>query len=133
MNVIVDTSVWSLALRRKSGQITPPVEKLIDLIQKEENIFLLGVILQELLQGIKFLKDFSHLIEKLSPFPLIEPNRKDYIDAARLRNHCSSKGTQAGTVDFLIASICIRYNCCLLTTDQDFKSIAGCSTLKLLK
>ncbi|MBI1820155.1 MAG: PIN domain-containing protein [Nitrospirae bacterium] len=133
MNVIVDTSVWSLALRRKSSQTTPPVEKLTDLIQNEENIFLLGVVLQELLQGIKFSKDFARLLEQLFPFPLIEPHRKDYIEAARLRNHCSSKGVQAGTIDFLIASICIRYDCYLLTTDHDFNSIAGCSTLKLLK
>ncbi|MHB8483680.1 MAG: type II toxin-antitoxin system VapC family toxin [Nitrospiria bacterium] len=133
MNIIVDTSVWSLAFRRKSSQTTPPVEKLTDLIQNEENIFLLGVIVQELLQGIKFPKDFSRLLEQLFHFPLIEPHRKDYIEAARLRNHCSSKGVQAGTVDFLIASICIRYECSLLTTDHDFNSIAGCSTLKLLK
>jgi len=133
MKVIVDTSVWSLALRRKTGQITPPVEKLIDLIQKEENIFLSGIILQELLQGIKSSKDFSRLLEKLSPFPLIEPHRKDYIEAARLRNHCSSKGVQAGTVDCLIASICIRYDCFLLTTDGDFILIAERSTLQLLK
>jgi predicted nucleic acid-binding protein len=132
VNVIVDTSVWSLALRRTPSELTLPTQKLTRLIQEGESIFLLGVILQELLQGLRSRKDFNHLLDKLSPFPIIEPRREDYVEAARLRNQCSAKGIQAGTIDFLIAAICIQYGCLLFTTDRDFDSIARHSALKLL-
>lgn len=132
MNVIVDTSVWSLAFRRTRPEQTLPLQKLTRLIQEGESIFLLGVILQELLQGLQSRKDFNRLLDKLSAFPVIEPRRKDYVKAARLRNQCAAKGVQAGTIDFLIAAICIEYGCLLLTTDLDFEAIARHSTLKLL-
>lgn len=132
MNVIVDTSVWSLAFRRTRPEQTLPVEKLTRLLQEGESIFLLGIILQELLQGLRSRKDFNRLSDKLSPFPMVEPRREDYVEAARLRNQLSAKGIQAGTIDFLIAAICIQYKCLLLTTDRDFDAIAGHSALKLL-
>ncbi|MFY9268747.1 MAG: PIN domain-containing protein [Candidatus Manganitrophaceae bacterium] len=132
MNVVVDTSVWSLALRRRSQESPSSVEKLTRLIQDGESIFLLGIILQELLQGLRAQKDFNRLREYLAAFPLVEPKREDYIEAARLRNRCAAKGVQAGTIDFLIAAICLRYQCLLLTTDNDFIAIARCAPLKLL-
>ena len=129
---MVDTSVWSLALRRRPSEQTLPTQKLTRLIQEGESIFLLGVILQELLQGLRSRKDFNRLLDKLSAFPVIEPRREDYVEAARLRNQCAAKGIQTGTTDFLIAAICIQYGCLLLTTDRDFDSIARHSALKLL-
>lgn len=132
MNVIVDTSVWSLALRRTPSDQTLPVQKLTQFIQKGESIFLLGVILQEILQGLRSQKEMQSLLELLSAFPIIEPRRADYVAAAKLRNHCAVKGIQAGTIDFLIAAICIQYQCGLLTTDQDFTFIAQHSALKLI-
>lgn len=132
MSVIVDTSVWSLGLRRTDHPSSLSVQKLTRLIQEGESIFLLGIILQEVLQGLRSQKDFSRLLDKLSVYPLIEPRREDYIEAARLRNQCSAKGVQAGTVDFLIAAMCIQYQCLLLTTDKDFSAIARHSTLRLL-
>ena len=132
MSVIVDTSVWSLGLRRTDHPSSLSVQKLTRLIQEGESIFLLGIILQEVLQGLRSQKDFSRLLDKLSVYPLIEPRREDYIEAARLRNQCSAKGVQAGTVDFLIAAMCIQYQCLLLTTDKDFSAIARHSALRLL-
>lgn len=131
MNVVVDTSVWSLALRRRSQGASASVEKLSRLIHDGESIFLLGIILQELLQGLRAQKDFNRLREHLAAFPLIDPKREDYIEAARLRNRCAAKGVQAGTIDFLIAAVCLRYQCMLLTTDNDFTAIARCVPLKL--
>lgn len=132
MRVIVDTSVWSLALRRKSYHPSLAVEKLTRLLEEGESLFLLGVILQELLQGLRLRKDFDRLHKRLEPFPLIEPRRKDYVEAARLRNHCESRGVQAGTIDVLIATISIQHDCLLLTTDADFRAIARHSALKLI-
>jgi predicted nucleic acid-binding protein len=132
MNVLVDTSVWSLALRRTKESTHPKVELLRELLQTEQPIYLLGVILQEILQGIRKQSDFRKLIVSLEPFPLIHLKKEDYIEAAKLRNHCASKGIQAGTIDFLIASTAIRYGCGLLTADEDFARISNIAPLRLL-
>lgn len=132
MRVLVDTSVWSLALRRRSSAVNPEAVILQTLIEQGEDIFLLGVILQEILQGVRNPKDFSRLKEHLSEFPLIELTREDYIKASELKNYLAKKGKQAGTIDALIASAAISYGCFLLTADQDFTHIALHSKLKLL-
>lgn len=131
--MLVDTSVWSLALRRQSGIVNPEAVALKTLIEHGEDICLLGIILQEILQGLRQPKDFHMLKEYFDSFPLIELTRDDYIKAAELKNHLIKKGKKASTVDALIASAAISHNCCLFTTDEDFKHIAEHSRLRLFK
>lgn len=132
MRVIVDTSVWSLALRRKKKSEGTAVQKLHTLIAHGERIFLPGLILQELLQGIQQASQVQKLIHTMEGFPLLEPTREDYVAAAELRNLCNQKGVQAGTIDFLIAALCLKYDCRLLTSDNDFVRIAKHCKLQLL-
>lgn len=132
MRILVDTSVWSLALRRKGGAVYPEVKKLESLILDGEQLFIIGLILQEILQGISRSDKFEKLKDYLSAFPMLRLDREDYIIAAQLRNQCRSKGVEAGTVDFLIASTAITHNCYLFTTDNDFQYIAEYSKLMLL-
>lgn len=132
MKILVDTSVWSLALRAKKPHHVSEVQILARMIQGSMDIVLLGIILQELLQGIKQEAQFKKLLKAMDAFPLLEPTREDYVDAARLTNHCRSRGIQASTVDFLIATMAIRYNCQLLSCDRDFTYIAQYSDLKLI-
>ncbi len=131
--VVVDTSVWSLLLRRKGFVFSKEVECLQELIRSKNEILLPGIVLQELLVGIKNTKLLQKIIQYLTPFPLLEPHRSDYIFAAELTNHCRSKGIQASLLDFLVASICIQHGCALLTTDGDFQHIARFSDLTLLE
>src|SRR4030042_5373716 len=133
MKILVDTSVWSLALRRQPRIVNPEAITLKALIEQGEDIYLLGIILQEVLQGIKNPKDFHTLKEYFETFPLIELIRDDYIKAAELKNHLIKKGRQASTIDSLIASAAISYGCLLFTTDRDFEHIAKHSRLKLFK
>lgn len=132
MNCIVDTSVWSLALRRNKTVESIEVHKLKTLINKGEKIFLLGIIVQEILQGIRDCGQLKKVRDAISCFPIIEPVFEDYVYAAELFNHCRSKGIQASTIDFLIASICIRNDFFLLSADKDFQNICRHSKLKLL-
>ncbi|MFH0800211.1 MAG: PIN domain-containing protein [Pseudomonadota bacterium] len=132
MNYIVDTSVWSQALRREHHRETEEVRKLAILLSEGERIFLPGIILQEILQGVQRSEQFKQIREALSCFPVPETGRDDYVFAAELFNHCRSKGVQAATVDFMIASLAIRHKCLLLTSDKDFVHIARHSDLKLL-
>jgi len=133
MKILVDTSVWSLAFRRQSGIVNPEAVTLKTLIEQGDDIYLLGIILQEILQGIRQPKYFHTLKEYFDFFPLIELPRDTYIKAAELKNHLIRKGKQASTVDVLIASAAISYNCHLFTTDEDFKHIAEHSKLRLFK
>lgn len=133
MKVLVDTSVWSLALRRRQGTAYPEAAALRRLIERAEDICLLGIILQEVLQGIKNPADFKLLNNYLTAFPLIELARDDYVRAAELKNRLTGKGIQAGTTDVLIASSAIAHKCRLFTADRDFDHIAKHSDLQLFK
>lgn len=134
MNLLVDTSVWSLFLRRqKRNEDDPYVRQLRYFLEGEDCIHLIGPILQELLDGVKGHKQFDVLCEYLDPFPLIALERDDFIEASRLRNHCRSRGIQASPTDFLISIACIRRNYPLLTADEDFRYIAAHSELLLIQ
>src|SRR4030043_1529271 len=133
MKILIDTSLWSLALRRQPGIVNQEAIVLKTLIEQGEDIHLLGIILQEVLQGIKNPKDFHILKDYLDAFPLIELTREDYVKAAELKNRLIKKGKQISTIDALIASASISYSCYLFTTDKDFENIAQHSSLKLFK
>jgi len=133
MKILIDTSIWSLALRRQSGVVNPESVMLRTLIEQGEDIHLLGIILQEVLQGIRNPKDYHVLKDYLVAFPLIELTREDYIKAAELKNRLIKKGKQISTIDALIASASISYSCYLFTTDKDFEHIAQHSSLKLFR
>src|SRR4030042_4009817 len=133
MKILIDTSIWSLALRRQSGVVNPESVILRTLIEQGEDIHLLGIVLQEVLQGIKNPNDFHMLKDYLDAFPLIELTREDYVKAAELKNRLIKKGKQISTIDALIASASISYSCYLFTTDNDFENIAQHSSLKLFR
>lgn len=132
MRILVDTSVWSLALRRSSAIVNEEAIALKTIIEQGEEIYLLGIILQEVLQGIRNSKDFLALKEYFKAFPLIDLAREDYVRAAELKNQLTRKGRQASTIDVLIASAAISYHCHLFTADKHFTQIAEHSELKLL-
>jgi len=131
MKVLVDTSVWSMALRRNIPTDDPRIETLGELL-KQEQVVLCGIILQEILQGIRDDKRFRLISDYLQAVPLIDLAWSDFIEAARIWNLCRSNGVQASTVDCQIASVCVRYGCALLTADQDFQHIARYCPLQLL-
>lgn len=132
MKYVVDTSVWSQALRKKGHRETEEVRKLSVLLKEGERVFMPSIILQEILQGIQSPQQFEQIKETLSYFPLLESSRNDHVFAAELFNTCRAKGVQASTIDFLIASIVIRNDCVLLSSDKDFVHISKHCELRLL-
>ncbi len=133
MNLVVDTSVWSLVLRRRRVQEDDGhVRAFRACVEGGHGIHLIGNILQELLDGVKTSKDFERLIQIMAPFPMLALRRETYVAASKLRNHCRGQGIQASSVDFLIAAACIESGYPLLTADHDFRHIARCSELTLL-
>ena len=119
MNVLVDTSVWSLALRRGLTSDGPEVPELIELI-KEARVQMIGPVRQELLSGIKSQSQFQKLRNHLRSFPDLELTIRDYEYAAEFFNLCRSKGVQGSNTDFLICAIAARNKTPIFTTDRDF-------------
>ena len=131
MNILVDTSVWSLALRRNSSADHPEVIRLKHALQGD-TIFSTGLILQELLQGFNGPKAKKKIIEIFARLPLITPERKDHIEAADLKIKLRQKGVQTGTIDVLLAQLCIRHGLSLLSKDKDFVHIGRHTPLALI-
>jgi len=119
MKIIVDTSVWSLALRRNLPDEGPEVTELIELI-KEVRVQMIGPVRQELLSGVKNQAQFQKLRNHLRAFPDIELTSHDYETAAEFFNFCRGKGIQGSNTDFLICAIAARHKIPILTTDADF-------------
>jgi predicted nucleic acid-binding protein len=133
LSLFVDTSVWSLALRRDSPASHREIGVLVRAIESGETLLTTGLVLQELLQGFSGPKSRDQILDRFSAVPLLVPDRDDHIRAAELRNHCRRKGVQVGTIDALLAQLCIRHNLTMLTTDKDFEHVADNSKLRLWK
>ena len=131
MTLFVDTSVWSLALRRDAPSPASEVAALVEAIRNGETIVTTGLVLQELLQAFSGPKARSQILDRFSAVPLLVPDRDDHIEAAGLRNRCRRNGVQIGTIDALLAQLCIRHDLTMLTSDNDFWRIADRSTLRL--
>ncbi len=131
MSLFVDTSAWSLALRRDRPPETAMVRVLMRAIESGETLLTTGLVLQELLQGFAGPKARAQILDRFSAVPLLVPDRDDHIAAAALRNVCRRAGVQVGTIDALLAQLCIGHDLTMLSTDEDFKRIAGRSALKL--
>ena len=131
MSLFVDTSVWSLAWRRDQASSAPEVSELERALKSGDSIYTTGLVLQELLQGFSRPKAHKQIIEHFSALPLLVPDRQDHIQAADLRNTCRRKGKQVGTIDALIAQLCVRHDLVILTTDKDFQQIATVVSLSV--
>ena len=123
MSVLVDTSVWSIALRRDRPAPGRETEALRAVIERGD-VCLLGIILQEVLQGFPSLDRTQRLVEHLAPFPLLSMHRGDFVYAAEIRNRCRAKGLAISTVDAQIAAAAINHRCALLTLDGDLAGVA---------
>jgi predicted nucleic acid-binding protein len=124
MTLLVDTSVWSLAFRRDTQAAEPEVRQLKSALLGSEMVVTTGLILQELLQGFSGPKAQALIVKHFAALPLLQPDRDDHIDAAALRNTCRRSGVQIGTIDALLAQLCIRHEVTLLSTDKDFTHAA---------
>ena len=133
MSLFVDTSVWSLLLRRDQPTDVPEVRALVRSLESGERIVATGLVLQELLQGFAGPKARDQIVDRFAAFPLLVPDRQDHIAAAELRGSCRKRGVQVGTIDALLAQLCVRHELTLLTTDVDFTRIANHCPLRIWK
>ncbi|MBD1858431.1 MULTISPECIES: type II toxin-antitoxin system VapC family toxin [Leptolyngbya] len=131
MSVIVDTSIWSLALRRNTPN-SEIVDRLRTLIAEDE-VSILGAIRQEILSGIRTTEQFTRLRDYLRAFPDLTLVQDDYEIAAEFFNTCRRNGIQGSNTDFLICAAAYRRNDSIFTTDQDFRSFQTYLPIQLLE
>lgn len=119
MRVLVDTSVWSLALRRRAPG-HPAVDELRRLIAAGRAA-IVGPIRQEVLSGIRERAAFEQLRDHLRAFPDEPLETADYERAAECFNTCRARGLQGSNTDFLVCAVAERHRLPILTTDEDFE------------
>jgi len=135
MMVVVDTSVWSIALRRRREQLSSSEAKLATTLAeliREGRVELLGLIRQELLSGIRDETQFRKLLNSLRAFPDPIVEIADYEEAARVSNLCRSRGIAGSAIDFLICAVAHRREWAIFTSDHDFHKYASAIPLHLL-
>src|SRR5690348_3422574 len=133
MKVIVDTSVWSLALRRNSQANNSPHVALLRNLIVDGRVALLGAVRQEILSGIREINQYNRLKDYLHAFPNLELDIEDYEFAAEFFNTCRSNGIQGANTDFLICAAAVRRNFSILSTDNDFDNFSEYLPIRLVK
>lgn len=130
--VIVDTSVWSLAFRRKRTEPSPApsTAELARLIEHGEAL-IAGPIRQELLSGVTSQTQFKLLRERLEPFPDLPIIATDYERAAMCFNQCRARGIQGSNTDYLICAVALRLQLPVFSADKDFVRYAGILGVRL--
>lgn len=130
MNVLVDTSVWSLALRKNSDLDNNIIKELNELIH-ELRVVIIGPIRQEILSGISDLNKYNLLKDKLRSFEDTPIETEHYELAAYLFNQCRKNGIQGSHIDFIICAVSIKNNLSIFTLDNDFEKFKKYIDIKL--
>lgn len=129
--ILVDTCIWSLALRGNAPKEVAVAEQLSQLID-ENQVRIIGPIRQELLSGYTDKNSFERLRQKIQYFPNEPIVDVDYESAAEYSNFCRSKGVQGSHTDFLICAVSVRAKFRIYTTDKDFQHYSKHLPISLL-
>lgn len=129
--MLVDTSVW---IDHFNGHASPEAIRLRKAIADNEAIVLCGIVLTEILLGLRSDTEARRIADLLDAFETAPAlDRDDYCKAAAIYRRCRSEGhTIRSTIDCLIAQLCIRHGLTLLTKDRDFRAIAVSHPLRLV-
>ena len=135
MNVLVDTPVWSLALRRKprdrNSRELAVVELLAGLVGQGQ-AQMIGAVRQELLSGIREEAQFLRLRTALRSYDDTAIDTADHEEAARMSNTCRRSGIAGSAIDFLLCAVTARRRWTIFTTDGDFKRYTRVLAVRLL-
>jgi predicted nucleic acid-binding protein len=133
--ILVDTPVWSLALRRKADDLTAGERRHTQVLYHiidEGRAELLGPVRQELLSGLREERQFRRLRNYLRDFPDARVSMGDYEEAARASNQCRRAGISASAVDMLLCAVAIHHDWEIFTSDREFVHYQSVLKIKLL-
>jgi predicted nucleic acid-binding protein len=133
--ILVDTSVWSLALRRKSSDLSVQEFHLVSVLRglvRQHRVRLLGATRQEVLSGIREESQFLRIREHLRDFSNVPLDESDYEQAAQASNRCREAGIASSSVDILMCAVALRHDWEIFTTDGDFIHYRDILKIRLL-
>jgi len=122
VKILIDTCIWSLALRH-NGEESAHIAELQNLIL-DNRVQMIGPVRQELLSGIRKDAQFQNLENRLRSFPDLPIATTEHVLAAKFYNLCRSKGIQGSNTDFLICALSVQHKTSIYTTDKDFTHFA---------
>ncbi len=133
--ILLDTSILLLAYRRRRRAEAEPhgVALLRRMIREDDPLAVPGIVLQELLSGVRTEAQFGRLERALKAFPIITAEPQHHILAARIANACRLKWLATSTVDCLIAALAASNDAFLFTLDEDFVRMAPLCGIKLFR
>ncbi len=127
--ILIDTTVWIDFFLSINA---PHVTMLENLIDSEEDLCLCGVILSEVLQGIREEKDYIRTKNYFNDLLILPMHESTFIHAADIYRALRKKGiTIRKPIDCMIASVAIENDIPLLHNDRDFDYIAKYANLKV--
>lgn len=132
MKIVIDTSAWSIYLRRSNRPVASQLYKAIERLVRDDQVHLLGIVRQELLSGVANTQQFERLNRALSGFPDELAESEDHTLAAEFYNLCRAGGVQGSSIDFLICAIAKRLDAPILTLDHDFFGYARHVPIRVL-
>jgi predicted nucleic acid-binding protein len=136
MMVLIDTPIWSLALRRRAPDLNSSEQKLVAALReliREGRAQIAGPIRQETLSGIREPEQFRRLRDRLRAFDEPDIGAQDYEEAAHMNNQCRSRGVTGSPVDFLLCAVAQRRAWQIFTADRDFENYAKIIPLQLYR
>ncbi|HEY4330108.1 MAG TPA: PIN domain nuclease [Phycisphaerae bacterium] len=136
MDVLIDTTVWSLGLRRRRRDLNPAEVKVYfqwEYLLKQGDATLIGPIRQEVLSGIASIQEFTSLAARLDTIPDLPISQSTFVLAAEFFNLCRSHGTAAGSIDMTICAASREFDLPIFTTDPDFQFYARHLPIKLFR
>ena len=119
--VLIDTSVWILALRKSPA--TAVMDEVGHLLA-ENRVAIFPMIRLELLGGTKSLNEFNRLKNRLDALHQIPSSEANWEAAAQLSFKLRKHGKVIPYTDILIGSAAIIANCLLLHADRHFDLMA---------
>jgi hypothetical protein len=124
--ILPDTCAWIDFFK---GNQTPLADSLAQSLLQNE-VVSCGVVLCELLQGVKKSGEGQLALNALQALPHLEMNRELWISAGKLSATLRKGGHTLPLSDIIIATLAMNHSCAVLTVDRHFAEIPG---LKLVK
>lgn len=127
MTVLIDTTIWSLALRRPTRRLSIVQQRLVEewrRLVEDGTAAIVGPIRQEILSGVRDANVYSALRERLAGIDCLSIEIDDYDEAARFYNELRARGIVGGAIDLILCAVACRAGSPIFTTDRDFERYA---------
>ena len=133
--ILLETSILAFAFGQRSYPRNEPkaVEDLRKLIADDWPLAIPGVVLQELLAGVREEEKSRRLQRAIESFPIVTATRQTHVHAARIAVACHLASVRCSTVESLIAALATESASLLFTLDRNFSKIAPQCGLRLYK